>query len=94
MAGAATTSTDGVWEVGVDVVIEHRNAGLASHLVGTLTKELLVQGVVPFYSASITNIGSQMVASRCGYIPSWIDTFGTIFDKHYAYDKSILNFDE
>ncbi len=94
IAGAAATSTDGVWEVGVDVAIEHRNAGLASHLVGTLTKELLAQGIVPFYSASVTNIGSQMVASRCGYIPCWMDTFGTIFDKHYAYDKSIVNFAE
>lgn len=68
--------------------------GLASYLVSALTKELLAQGIVPFYSASVTNIGSQMVASRCGYIPFWIDTFGTIFDKHYVYDKSILNFNE
>ncbi len=94
IAGAATTSTDGVWEVGVDVVIGHRNVGLASYLVSVLTKELLAQGIVPFYSASVTNIGSQMVASRCGYIPFWIDTFGTIFDKRYVYDKSILNFNE
>lgn len=94
MAGAAATSTDGVWEVGVDVVIKHRNAGLASYLVSALTKELLAQGIVPFYSASVTNIGSQMVANRCGYIPFWIDTFGTIFDKHYVYDKLILNFNE
>ncbi len=37
------------------------------------------------YSASVTNIGSQMVASRCGYIPFWVDTFETVLDESFAY---------
>lgn len=40
---------------------------------------------VPLYSASVTNIGSRMVANRCGYIPYWVDTFGTILDGSSAY---------
>lgn len=84
-AGAAVTSVDGVWEVGVDVMAEYRNAGLGSRLVSGLTKELLTRNIVPFYSASVTNIGSQMVACRCGYIPSWVDTFGTTLDGSSVY---------
>lgn len=86
VAGAAESSIDGVWEVGIDVLEEYRNAGLGTYLVRKLTKELLKRNVVPFYSASVTNIGSQMVASRCGYIPFWVDTFGTIFDGSSAYN--------
>ncbi len=86
IAGAAESSVNGVWEIGVDVMDKYRNARLGTFLVRELTKELLARNIVPFYSASVTNIDSQMVASRCGYIPFWIDTFGTIFDGASAYN--------
>lgn len=88
-AGAAESSVNGVWEVGVDVMEEYRNARLGTYLVRSLTKELLARNIVPFYSASVTNIGSQMAASRCGYIPLWVDTFGTILDGSSAYHDII-----
>lgn len=93
-AGAARTATEGVWEVGVDVREGHRNAGLAAAMVSRLTRELLIRDIVPFYSASVTNIGSQMVASRCGYLPFWVDTFGTTLDGSSVYDEivSVLRF--
>lgn len=84
-AGAAETSADGVWESGVDVREGYRNAGLATYLVSRLTKELLKRHIAPFYSVSVTNIGSQMVAARCGYVPCWVDTFGTILDGSSVY---------
>jgi hypothetical protein len=87
VAGAAETSTDGVWEIGIDVMEEYRNARLGTYLVRGLTKELLARDIIPFYSASVTNIGSQMVASRCGYIPLWVDTFGTILDGSSVYNE-------
>lgn len=89
-AGAAASSAEGMWEVGVDVLEGYRKAGLGTCLVKGLTGELLARRIVPFYSASVTNIGSQMVASRCGYIPSWVDTFGTVFDGNCAY-KSLVS---
>lgn len=93
-AGASETSPDGVWEVGVDVREGHRNAGLATYLVSRLTEELLRRGIVPFYSASVTNVGSQMVAARCGYVPCWVDTFGTTLDGSSVYgDISLLDRD-
>lgn len=85
MAGAGVV-TDKIWEVGIDVKPEFRNCGLGSALVKKLTLEILKRDIVPFYSASVTNIASQMVASRAGYIPCWVDTFGNVFDSNYAYD--------
>lgn len=77
VAGASQTPIDGLWEMGVDVMEAYRHGGLATYLVSALTQKLSTQGIVPFYSASVTNIGSQLVASRCNYIPAWIDTYGT-----------------
>lgn len=89
IAGAAESSVAGVWELGVDVREEYRKAKLGTYLVRTLTNELLARDILPFYSASVTNIGSQMVASRCGYIPCWVDTYGTVLDGSSVY-HSIL----
>lgn len=89
VAGAAESSVNGVWEIGVDIMEKYRNARLGTYLVWGLTRELLARNIIPFYSASITNIGSQMVASRCGYIPFWIDTFGTILDGSSVYNDII-----
>lgn len=85
VAGAAKSSVTHVWEVGVDVQEGYRQAGLGTCLVNGLTKELLAKDIVPFYSASVTNIGSQMVAHRCGYQPMWVDTFGTVLDGNSVY---------
>lgn len=89
VAGAAESSINGVWEIGVDVVEKYRNAKLGTYLVRRLTGELLARNIIPFYSASITNIGSQMVANRCGYIPFWVDTYGTILDGSSVYDDIV-----
>ena len=85
VSGAAPASPEGLWEVGVDVLPEYRNSGMGTYLVTKLTGELLKRDVVPFYSASVTNIGSQMVAARCGYIPAWVDTHGTVLDGSSPY---------
>ena len=89
VAGAAESGVDGLWEVGVDVAESYRNAGLATLLVSRLTKELLARNIVPYYSASVTNLGSQMAASRCGYIPAWVDTFGTTLDGSSVYEEIV-----
>lgn len=88
-AGAAGSAVKDLWEAGVDVQEGYRDAGLGSCLVSRLTEELLARGILPFYSASVTNLGSQMVAHRCGYRPMWVDTFGTVLDGSSAYDDLV-----
>ena len=91
VASAAESLINGVWEIGVDVMEAYRNAKLGTQLVRKLTGALLARNIIPFYSASITNIGSQMVASRCGYIPYWVDTYGTILDGSSVYNNLVKN---
>ena len=91
VAGVAPTVVPDMWEVGVDVLPEYRNQGIAASLVSSLTKELLDRNIVPFYSASITNIGSQLVAARSGYLPAWVDTYGTVLDGSSVYSEMLDN---
>lgn len=88
LAGAVM-ETEKLWEVGIDVKPEYRKSGLGTKLVSNLTVDIIKQGIVPFYSASVTNLGSQMVASRSGYIPCWIDTYGNILDGSSPYNRFV-----
>ena len=90
LAGAGS-ETNNLWEVGVDVKPEYRKSGLGTKLVSNLTVDIIKQGIVPFYSASVTNLGSQMVANRSGYIPCWIDTYGNILDGSSPYNIFVKN---
>lgn len=76
IAGAAAV-TDKLMEIGIDVQKPWRGRGLASALVRNLTAQILAQGKIPFYSASVTNLASQAVAIRSGYLPLWTDSYGT-----------------
>lgn len=89
LSGAAPSSIADIWELGVDVLPEYRKAGLGTSLVRCLTKKLQEQNIVPFYSASVTNIGSQLVAARSGYLPAWVDTYGTILDGSSSYQEML-----
>lgn len=75
VAGASAVSGK-IAEVGIDVKKEWRGYGLAGLLVRNLTVELLERNVIPFYSASVTNLASQAVAIRSGYMPLWTDSYG------------------
>ena len=82
----ASIAYNNLWEVGIDVLPAFRNQGLATAMIRKLTYEILNKGAVPFYSASITNIGSQMVAARAGYLPCWVDSWGNVYDEYYPYN--------
>ena len=75
-----------LYELGVDVLPAFRNQGLATAMVRKLTCEILNKDAAPFYSASITNIASQMVAARAAYLPCWVDSWGNVYDDYYAYN--------
>lgn len=76
LAGASIVDDD-LREIGIDVKKEYRKKNLASLLVHNLTVAIMEQDKIPFYSASVTNIASQAVAIRSGYMPLWTDTYGT-----------------
>ena len=41
------------------------------------------------YSHSTTNIASHIVANKSGYVPIWVDTFGTILDGSSVYSDIV-----
>lgn len=84
LAGAGQEA-EGLWEMGVDVRPAYQNQGLASVLVSHLAEIIMEKGIVPFYSASVTNIGSQSVAHRCGLMPCWVSTYSNTLWEGYAY---------
>ena len=82
IAGVAGSSADcaRMWQVGMDVLPEFRNCGLAAYLVNRLTLEIFKRGFVPYYGTSESNIASQRVAHRAGYFPAWICVYKGKFD--------------
>ena len=79
MAGASIDSQT-MCQIGIDVIPAFRGVGLAAYLVRKLTEMILERGVVPYYGTASSNIPSQAVAYRSGFIPAWMCTYKNIFD--------------
>ena len=75
LAGLAGASADceTMWQIGVDVLPEHRGRGIAAALTGRLAAEILQRGKVPFYCAAWSNLASVRTALRCGFRPGWVE---------------------
>jgi Predicted acetyltransferase len=84
MAGASVDSKT-MWQIGVDVLPAYRNAGLASCLVSDLTLMIMERGAVPYYGTASSNIASQSVAHRSGFMPAWMCTYRNTLDGKGPY---------
>ena len=82
IAGIAGASFDcaKMWQIGMDVLPEYRNKGIAVYLVNWLTLEIMKRGMVPYYGTASSNIASQRVAHRAGYYPAWMCAYKGKFD--------------
>jgi GNAT superfamily N-acetyltransferase len=79
MAGASN-DCEMMWQIGIDVLPEFRNRGIAAALANRLSIEILKHGKVPYYATAPRNIGSQCVAHRAGFIPAWACAYKGRFD--------------
>lgn len=68
-----------MWGIGVDVLPEYCNNGLAVYLVNALTIEILNRNIMPCYGVSLSNIASQKVAYRAEFMPAWTIGYGVRF---------------
>lgn len=75
LAGLAGCSADcdSMWQIGVDVLEEHRKQGIAAALTNSLAKAILEREKLPFYCAAWSNIGSVRNAVRSGFRPAWVE---------------------
>lgn len=72
LAGASNDS-DLLWQIGIDVMPEYKNKGIATTLVSALSGEILKRGAIPYYGTTTANIASRKVANKCGYYPAWVE---------------------
>lgn len=75
LVGLAGCSADceTMYQIGVDVLPEYRQKGIASSLTSRLAIEILKLGKVPFYCAAWSNIKSVRNAIRCGFRLAWVE---------------------
>lgn len=74
MAGASADSAD-MWQIGIDVIPEARNKGIATYLTCLLKNEVLRRGILPFYGTGESHIQSQKVAVKAGFMPAWWELY-------------------
>ena len=76
-AAAASTDSDTLWQIGIDVHAEHRGRGLAAVLTSRVASAVLARGKVPFYGSRIDTIASRRTAHSAGFYPSWVAVYTT-----------------
>lgn len=74
MAGA-TSDSDMMWQIGINVMPEAEGLGIGSMLVTILKNEILNRGKLPFYGTAMSHIASQRVALAAGFLPAWSELY-------------------
>ena len=74
LIGLAGCSADcpEMWQIGIDVLPEHRRQGVASVLTNQLARAVFKQEKIPFYAAAWSNIRSARNGLRSGFRPAWV----------------------
>lgn len=70
---ACSVDCDLMWQIGVDVLSDYRNQGIASTLTTNLAIEILNQNKIPFYCCAWSNLASQRNAIKSGFYPAWVE---------------------
>lgn len=71
MAGCSE-DCESMWQIGVDVLPEYRQRGIAAAVTSNLAIEIFKHGNVPFYCAAWSNIKSVRNAIKSGFRPAWV----------------------
>ena len=74
MAGA-TSDSNRMWQIGINVMEEAEGLGIGSMLVELLKNEILDLGKIPFYGTAMSHISSQKVALNAGFYPAWAELY-------------------
>jgi RimJ/RimL family protein N-acetyltransferase len=73
VAMAGVFETYGMLEIGVDVLPEHQQRGLAPVVVSAAARQILDDRRVPLYGCAADNIRSQRTALASGFLPVYAD---------------------
>ncbi len=72
MAGASADSPT-MWQIGIDVVEQHRRGGVGIMLVKLLRNEIVRRGILPYYGTAVSHVASLRVAVESGFVPAWTE---------------------
>ena len=61
-----------MWQIGIDVLPDYRQKGIASALTNRLAREIFDAGKIPFYASAWSNIRSIKNGLRSGFRPGWV----------------------
>ena len=61
-----------MWQIGIDVLPEYRQKGIASALTNQLARAVFEHGKIPFYAAAWSNVRSVRNGLRSGFRPAWV----------------------
>jgi predicted acetyltransferase len=67
----ASKDYDTMWQMGYDVVYEHRNKGVATILAKIITRLIIDKGIVPYSTLAWSNIASKNTLINTGYKSAW-----------------------
>ena len=73
----ATTDSDTLWQIGIDIHSSHTARGLGAALTSRVARGVLDERRVPYYGSSINNIASRRTAQSAGFYPCWVSAFTT-----------------
>ncbi|MDE6656651.1 MAG: GNAT family N-acetyltransferase [Anaeroplasmataceae bacterium] len=68
-----TNDSEELWQIGVDVLPQFRNRGIATALVIHLKEEIIKRGKCPFYCCAWSNIASKRLARKAGFVDAWVE---------------------
>ncbi len=74
MAGARQDG-EFLWQIGVDVVREYRDRGIATRLVYELARRLILEDRLPFYGVRPGHIISKKTALAAGFEPAFSEVY-------------------
>ncbi len=61
--------------IGVGVLPGYQRDEIGAAFVSTCSRAILDAGRVPYYSTDLSNLRSQSVAIRCGFVPAWTEAY-------------------
>ncbi len=61
--------TEGLWDISIDTLAEHRRQGHAARCVAYMIEHMRRQGRMPVWGAEETNPPSLRLAAKLGFVP-------------------------
>ena len=61
-----------MWQIGIDVLPEYRQRGIASALTNRLARAVFEREKIPFYGAAWSNVRSVKNGVKSGFRPAWV----------------------